>query len=520
MLRGHNSFCLAASGTPPFVRFARQNAAREALPHRFQRLAHSLRSFGKVQYSTPLLSWAPALFVKNNPGGGTSAGKNPKSNLNPRAAQSVLQATVGVVGESIGTMRVTSWLNRRQAGKIALVLGCALLAAAAVHARQIQPGQTAQPSPPPQPQAAQQQPQAAQPAQQQQPPPPQQQPQQSPPIAVQVSVVNVLASVRDKKGALVSTLGKDDFAIDEDGRTQTITYFARDTDLPLALGLLVDTSESQRRVLSDERDASNAFLDDILRPDKDRAFVIHFDREVELLQDLTNSRDKLQKALDEMNEPEFAQPNQQPSQQPNQYPQGGYPQGGGRGRGGGGGGGTQLYDAIYLASRDVIKKEQGRKALIVLTDGVDHGSKESLVSAIETAQRADTIVYGIYFSGGEQSFQNDNPFGRGGPFGGMGRHGGGGGPGGGGGRFPDDERVDGKKILERISKETGGHLFEVSKKQTIAQIYTAISDELRNQYSLGYTPMPDSGLGYHKIHLITKQKDLTVQTREGYYGER
>ena len=129
-----------------------------------------------------------------------------------------------------------------------------------------------------------------------------------------------------------------------------------------------------------------------------------------------------------------------------------------------------------------------------------------------TAQRADTIVYSIYFSGQQQT---QNPFGVGGPFGG-----GRGGGRGGGGRFPQQERVDGKKILERISKETGGSLFEVSKKQTVAQIYTSISQELRNQYSLGYTPAPDAGLGYHKIHLATKQKDLTVQTREGYYADR
>lgn len=173
-----------------------------------------------------------------------------------------------------------------------------------------------------------------------------------------------------------------------------------------------------------------------------------------------------------------------------------------------------LYDAIYLASQDVIQKQQGRKTLIVLSDGVDHGSKESIDIAIETAQRADTIVYAIYFAD-EQPQQRPFGFG-GGPFdgGGQGRRGGG------GGRFPQEERVDGKKILERISKETGRRLFEVSKKQTIAQIYSSISEELRNQYSLGYTPASDSGYGYHKIHLTTKQKDLTVQTRDGYYAER
>jgi VWFA-related protein len=170
-----------------------------------------------------------------------------------------------------------------------------------------------------------------------------------------------------------------------------------------------------------------------------------------------------------------------------------------------------LYDAVYLASDEVMKKQQGRKALIVLSDGVDHGSKETLVDAIMTAQRADTVVYSILFAD-EHQFQS--PFGGfGGP--GMGRHGGGGGH-----RYPQEERPDGKKILERISKETGGRLFEVSKKQPIDQIYASIAEELRNQYSLGYTPGPDVAPGYHKIHLATKQKDMTVQTRDGYYSDR
>ncbi len=331
--------------------------------------------------------------------------------------------------------------------------------------------------------------------------------QQQPSINVEVKVVNVLATVRDKHGQIVSNLGKDDFALEEDGRPQTIAYFTRETDLPLSLGLLVDTSGSQRRVLGQERDASRSFIDDMLRVDKDKAFVIHFDYQVELLQDLTSSRQKLESALDLVDSPELVR--------------NGGGNGGASGGGNGGsrqqygGGGTLLYDAVYLASDEVIKKQEGRKALIVLSDGVDHGSKETLVDAIMTAQRADTIVYSILFAD-EQPFQN--PFGGfGGP--GMGRHGGWGG-GGGGHRYPQEDRTDGKKILDRISKETGGRLFEVSKKQTIDQIYASIAEELRNQYSLGYSPGPDVTSGYHKIHLTTKQKDMTVQTRDGYYLDR
>ncbi len=321
--------------------------------------------------------------------------------------------------------------------------------------------------------------------------------QQQPQINVEVKVVNVLATVRDKHGQIVSNLGKDDFELEEDGRPQAITYFTRETDLPLTLGLLVDTSESQRRVLDQERSASRSFIDDMLRVDKDKAFVIHFDHEVELLQDLTSSRQKLESALDLVGAPQLVRNS-------------------GGGSGGSrqqyGGGGTLLYDAVYLASDEVTKQQQGRKALVVLSDGVDHGSKETLVDAIMTAQRADTVVYSILFADEQQ---NQSPFGGfGGP--GMGRHGGYGG----GHRYPQGERTDGKKILERISRETGGRLFEVSKKQPIDQIYASIAEELRNQYSLGYSPGADLAPGYHKIHLTTKQKDMTVQTRDGYYSDR
>jgi VWFA-related protein len=330
--------------------------------------------------------------------------------------------------------------------------------------------------------------------------------QQNPGISVDVKVVNVLATVRNKHGEIVRNLTKDDFQLDEDGHPQTIAYFSQESNLPLTLGLLVDTSLSQRSVLGEERSASYSFLDHVIREDRDKAFVIHFDREVELLQDLTSSRKKLESALGLLQESDRGGGGS-----------GGGNSTGGRGRGGSrgfGGAGTLLYDAIYLASNEMMSKQQGRKALIILTDGVDHGSKESLDSAIVSAQRADTLVYSILFSGDEG---NRSRGGFGGPvWGGMG----GGGMGGGGGhrRYPQEERPDGKKVLERISRETGAHLFEVSKKESVEQIYASIEDELRNQYSLGYSPdKTDTGLNYHKIHLTTKQKDLIVQARDGYY---
>jgi VWFA-related protein len=330
--------------------------------------------------------------------------------------------------------------------------------------------------------------------------------QQGPPITLDVNAVNLLATVRDKHGSIIRNLTKDDFALEQDGKPQTITYFAKESDLPLTLGLLVDTSMSQRRVLDQERAASRTFLDQVLRVDKDKAFVIQFDREVTLLQDLTSSRQKLQAAIDQIAAPQFSQASS-----------GGSSGGGGRGSRGRGGGGTLLYDAVFLASDELMKKQQGRKAIIILTDGVDHGSKETLAEAIATAQRADTLVYCILFA-------DKDGYGNGGGFGGPPMRGGMGGRGGRGGGYPprtEESHPDGKKVLKQMSEASGGRFFEVSKKEPIDKIYDAIDEELRYQYSLGYTPVKaDTAVGYHKLHLTVKQKDVIVQTRDGFYLDR
>ena len=336
---------------------------------------------------------------------------------------------------------------------------------------------------------------------------PGQQPSATPAITKEVTVVNVLATVRDKHGEIIRSLTKDDFQLQDDGRPQTIRYFSRESDLPLTLGVLVDTSLSQRRVLGQECSASATFLDQVLRVDKDLAFIIHFDHEVELQQDLTSSRQKLQSALNDLQEPQFAQANSDDSQGS---------QRGGSHRRGGSGGGTLLYDAVYLGSNEVMAKQQGRKAILVLSDGVDRGSKETLASAVEAAQRANTLVYSVLFTDRDES-SNAGGWSRPGMggMGGMGRHGGG------RGRYPQESLPDGKKILQQLSKETGGQLFEVSKKEALDQIYSKIQESLRNQYSLGYTPDPaSSGPAYHKISLTTNQKGLIVQARDGYYSSR
>ena len=327
----------------------------------------------------------------------------------------------------------------------------------------------------------------------------------SPTFSTGVKVVNLFATVRDKKGQIVRDLTKDDFLLDEDDRPQTIQYFARETNLPLTIGLLVDTSGSTRRVLPDERSASYRFLEQVLREGKDFAFLIHFDFDVELLQDLTGSRKDLEKALDllvtgqgrrQANRGQNPGGGQYPG---GQYPRGRYPggpRGGGRRGGGGGGGGTTMYDAVLLASDELMRKQSGRKALILLTDGMDNGSKVTLSTAVEAAQRADTLAYSILFEDPEVSF---------GGRGGMGRLGG-------------LNQPNGKKILEQIAGETGGRFFEVSRKLSISSVFSAIEEDLRNQYSLGYSPAgPARAGGFRRIHLTTKQKGLVVQTREGYY---
>jgi VWFA-related protein len=350
-------------------------------------------------------------------------------------------------------------------------------------------------------------------------------PQSPPTFSSDVKVVNVLATARDKKGQIVTDLKQEEFHIEDDGQSQTIRYFAREIDLPLTLGLLVDTSMSQRRVLGQERTASYRFLDQVLRENKDLAFVIHFDREAELLQDLTSSRKQLEDALAQLELPQQDQPqlNRRGSGGGNPGGGGGYPGGGGGYPGGGGGGGgypgggggrggrgsrgpgTVLYDSVLLASDELMRKQHGRKALILLTDGEDNGSKVTLDRGIEAAQRADTLVYSILFADEEGSGFSPG-------LGGMGRRGG---MGRGRGGY---DRPDGKKVLERLAKETGGGFFQVSKKRPIDDIYKQIQEELRSQYNLGYTPEPASSNAYfHKIALTTTRKEVVLQAREGYY---
>ena len=342
-------------------------------------------------------------------------------------------------------------------------------------------------------------------------------------LKVEAREVVLPVTVRDKKGALVTTLQKSDFTLAEDGRPQTIKSFTRETNLPFRLGLLVDTSRSLSGAMENERKAAGKFVDQMLPADPkagtqaDQAFLIHFDHEVELLEDFTASREKLHRELDDMGPSRAAQNSSQGPETSDDDRQPGQNR---KGRGG-----TQLYDAVFLAADELMKPKDGRKALVLFSDGVDRGSKETLNDAVDAADRANLAVYTIYFKGEQERSDSSFPGsgGRRGGMGGGGYPGGGGGyPGGGGGRRgggSSESQVDGKKILEKIATRTGGRYFEAKKKDNLEEIYGQVAEELRGQYLLTYTPdQVDKEGGFHKIVLKASSDSLIVATREGYYA--
>jgi len=291
-------------------------------------------------------------------------------------------------------------------------------------------------------------------------------------LKVRVNVVQLFFNVKDKKGALIPNQTKDDFQILEDGKPQTIKYFTAESNLPLTLGILIDSSGSQMRVLEMEKEVGGSFLSQILR-DKDEAFVIDFDVNVDLLQDFTNDVHRLKAALNKA-----------------RVNTGG---GGGSLPGLGGGPiptstprGTLLYDAVYLAAHDQLAHEVGRKAMILLTDGEDQGSQLHIRDAIEAAQKSDSIVYVILIA--------DRGF-----YGGFG--------------------YSGDSEMKKLAGETGGRVIEVGNKfDKLKEAFDQIAHELRSQYNLGYTPTNTVQDGsFRKIELRSKQ-GYKVQTRSGYYA--
>src|ERR1035437_5846071 len=278
--------------------------------------------------------------------------------------------------------------------------------------------------------------------------PPQQQTkpiEELPSIIVTVDVVSILASVRDKKGALVPSLTKEDFTVYEDGKVQPIKYFTRETDLPLTIGLLIDVSGSQRNLIDIERQAASQFFSQVLRS-KDQAFLMSFGEEAELLQDFTNSARLLTSAMRDLRVSSAVGgigPGPVPTVSQLR--------------------GTVLYDAIYVAADEKLKSEVGRKVVVVITDGVDEGSKLTESDAIMAAQKADAVIYSIEYSDSRA-------------YGGFGISLAG------GGGF----------VLRKMSDETGGHAYRVDRSHTLDKVFTELQEEMRSQYLIGYTPLNDA----------------------------
>lgn len=292
-------------------------------------------------------------------------------------------------------------------------------------------------------------------------------------LKVNVNVVQLFFNVKDKHGALIPNLKKEDFTIAEDGTPQTIKYFTAESNLPLTLGMMIDSSGSQRNVIDMEKQVGGAFLRQILT-DKDEAFVISFDITVDLLQDFTRDPHRLQAALNK------AKVNVDVTS-------GGIPgMGGGPVPQGGNSPGTLLYDAVYLSAHDMLAKEVGRKAMIILTDGQDEGSRLKIQDAVEAAQKADAIVYVLLCA--------DRGF-----YGGFG--------------------YSGEGEMKRLTEQTGGRVINVGNKfDKLRDAFDQIAAELRSQYNIGYTPTNTKLDGsYRKIEIKNKE-NYKIQSRAGYYA--
>jgi VWFA-related protein len=291
--------------------------------------------------------------------------------------------------------------------------------------------------------------------------------EQAPAIRTQVTLINLFVTVRDKSKRIVSDLSEKDFRVFEDNQEQKIAFFSRETALPITLGVLLDTSGSEERMLGAIQESATRFIDRVLRP-KDLAMVVSFDVDVDLLSDFTEDRGMLDRAIHR------ARIN---------APQGGMVNPGPLPPSARGMRGTAFYDAIYVACREKLASEAGRKALVIITDAVDMGSKVKLEEAIEMAQRTDTVIHILL---------TYDPY------------------------FGADAGV-GKKIAE----ETGGRMIEVRSEKKLQEAFDQISEELRTQYLLGYYPSNTARDGrFRKIKVEVPGKDMKVLARKGYYAPK
>jgi len=290
-------------------------------------------------------------------------------------------------------------------------------------------------------------------------------PQSGGTLRVESKLVQVFATVRDRHNVVMENLTKDDFKISEDGVPQKITYFGKESDMPITLAILMDTSGSMTNIMNGEKAAASDFVHEIMRK-KDEAVVISFDTDENLLADFTEDPTVLARAINRAEVNVDASgiggtPGTVPSR----------------------GGGTNLYDAVYLACHDELGTEAGRKAVIVLSDAEDTGSKMSIDAAIESAQRTDAVIHVILISD------------------------------------PGATEGYGYGVAVQMARDTGGRVIPVHNDKTMNKAFDEISEELRSQYVLGYTPSNPARDGtYRKIKVETTQQDTKILARKGYYA--
>jgi len=287
---------------------------------------------------------------------------------------------------------------------------------------------------------------------------------QAPVIKTQVNLVNLFVTVRDKSKRIVTDLKQDDFKVAEDNQDQKIAFFSKEVTLPITLGLLLDTSGSEQYMLGSIQEGATRFLNRVMRKG-DEAMVISFDLDVDLLSDFTDDRSILDRAIHKARINAGG-----PMITPGTIPTRGAI-------------GTDFYDALYLACNDKLSSEAGRKAIVVLTDAVDNGSKVRVEEAIEAAQRTDTVVHILLVY--------------------------------------DPREGANAGVAKKITDETGGRMIVVNSEKHLEEAFDQISQELRSQYTLGYYPTNPARDGkFRKIKIETANHDLRVLARKGYYAPK
>ena len=291
-----------------------------------------------------------------------------------------------------------------------------------------------------------------------------QEPSQGPALKATVNLVNLFATVRDKNKRIVGDLKQEDFRIFEDNAEQKIAFFSKEVTMPITLGLLIDTSGSEQNRLGAEQEAASRFLERVMKKG-DEAMVISFDLDVDLLADFTDDRGQIERAINKARIGAVSGGVITPGTIPSNT------------------GGTHFYDAVYLACNEKLSTEAGRKALVIITDAQDEGSRLRVEDAIEAAQRTDTVIHVLLVHDPGYSWRPD--------------------------------------VAKKMSDETGGRTIEVSSEKRLNEAFDQISEELRSQYTIGYYPSNTAKNGlFRKVRVETPGKDNKILTRKGYYAPK